>query len=462
MVPMDSQRKQRTEPSIRQHRMGAMPIGRLVVSMSIPAIVSMTIQAVYVVIDSIFVARLGENALAAISLVYPVQMLMVAVGVGTNVGVNSLIARRLGEKNPAAAGSAATHGFLLSFVSGGLFGLFGLFGVDAYMSAFSDTKAVLAYGTAYLSIITLYSAILFLQFSIEKILQAMGNMTVPMVTSLIGAVVKIALNPILLFGLLGAPELGIRGAAIATVIGNSVTVLLGLLALFGRPHPVRVRLRGFRYDPGTLAAIFAVGVPAIIMQSITSVLIAGFNIILAGFSESAVAVLGVYFRLQNFVFMPVFGLTQGAMPILGFNYGAREKDRLMAAFRISLLGALLIMAGGLLAFQLWPGYWLSLFNATPQMLLIGIPALRILSLCFLPAAVGILCATLFQSTGHGVQSLIVSLFRQLLLTLPLAFLLARFIGVGAVWWSIPLAEALAMGLSLLLLRYLYEREIKDL
>jgi len=444
------------------NKMGIMPEGRLVWTMSIPAILSMLIQAFYNVIDSIFVAKLGEDALTAISLIFPVQMLIIAIGVGTGVGVNSLISRRLGQKDFDGANKAATHGFLLSFVNWFIFAVFGFLFVDDFVMAFSDTPAVIAYGTDYLSIIAIYSLFMCIQFNVEKILQATGNMIFPMICSLIGAFIKIALNPVLLLGLGPFPELGIKGAASATVIGNAVAMTLGLIFLFRFKHEVRIELATFRIHKKTLHDIYAVGVPGIVMQAVASFMIGGLNAILIGYSEVAVAVLGVYFRLQNFIFMPVFGLMQGAMPIFGYNYGARIKSRLIRAYKFTFLFAFCIMISGFTLFQTIPESLISLFNASPEMMNIGVHALRVVSICFLPAAFGITSSTLFQATGHGLMSLCVTLLRQMIIILPLSAVLIHFFGLNSFWYAFPLSEVFAVSAEVYFLRRLYIREIKSL
>ena len=452
----------KNDPTKAPNKMGVMPEGRLVWTMSLPAIFSMLIQAFYNVIDSIFVAQLGEDALTAISLVFPLQMLLVAIGVGTGVGVNSLISRRLGQRNKDGANKAATHGFLLSFVNWFLFAIFGLFFVDDFLRAFSDNPAVIEYGTDYLSIVTVFSLFMFIQFNVEKILQATGNMIFPMICSLIGAAVKIALNPILLLGLLGSPAFGISGAASATIIGNAVAMSIGLVFLFRFKHEVKIELSGFRVHPKTLHDIYAVGVPGIIMQALASVMIGGLNAILIIYSESAVAVLGVYFRLQNFIFMPVFGLMQGAMPIFGYNFGARIKSRLIRTYKFTFVFAMAIMILGFLLFQTFPEFLMSLFKASDEMMDIGVRALRIVSICFLPAAFGITSSTLFQATGHGLMSLIVSLLRQLIIVLPLSAILAHFFGLDYFWYAFPLSEVFALSAEVYFLRRLYVKEIRPL
>ncbi len=389
-------------------------------------------------------------------------MLLVAIGVGTGVGVNSLIARRLGERNIDGANRAATHGFLLSFVNWLVFAVFGLFFVDDFLRAFSDNPSVIAYGTHYLSIITVFSLFMCIQFNVEKILQATGNMVFPMICSLIGAAVKIALNPILLLGLLGSPAFGISGAASATVIGNAVAMTIGLIFLFRFKHEVKIGLSGFRPNKKTLHDIYAVGVPGIVMQSLASVMIGGLNGILIGYSEAAVAVLGVYFRLQNFIFMPVFGLMQGAMPIFGYNFGARIKSRLIRTYKFTFLFAFSIMTVGLILFQLFPEPLIALFNPSDEMMEIGVRALRIVSLCFIPASFGITSSTMFQATGHGLMSLSVSLLRQLIIILPLSAVLAHFFGLDYFWYAFPVSEVISVSAEVYFLKKLYDNNIRNL
>ena len=449
---------------VELNKMGTMPVGRLLMSMSLPAMFSMIINAMYNIIDSIFIGMIGdgESALAAVTLIFPVQMLMISVGVGTGVGLNSLISRRLGEKKFEEANLAASHGMLLSFVNWIIFAVFGIFFTSTFVRAFSDSQEIVADGTKFCFIITVFSLFLLIQINIEKILQATGNMVLPMISSLTGAIVNIILNPILILGLFGAPKMGVAGSATATIIGQFLSMTLGLIFLFTKKHDVKISLRGFRINWQILKNIYGVGLPSIVMQAMSSFMLVGLNAILIGFSEAAVAVLGIYYRLQSFIFMPVFGLTQGAMPILGYNFGARNKKRLMDAFTSALKIAVLIMTAGLILFQLFPVPMLKLFNATPEMFEIGIRALRIISTCFIFAAFGIICSTLFQATGHGTLSLYVSMLRQIVLILPLAWLLAHFAGLEFVWFSFPLAELFSLGASLLFLRYIYNKEIRHL
>ncbi|MCB6993692.1 MATE family efflux transporter [bacterium 210820-DFI.6.37] len=447
---------------LRENKMGTMPIGRLIATMSWPAILSMLIQALYNIVDSIFVSMISEQALAAVTYIYPVQMLLVAVGVGTGVGINSLISRRLGAKRFEEADLAASHGYRISFFNWIGFALIGLLLSDIYMKFFSDTSYILENGAAYMRIITIGSVFVLVEVTTEKILQATGNMLFPMLCSIAGAVTNVILDPLLIFGVGPFPRMGVTGAAVATILGQLVGMILGQYLLFSKEHQVKVKVRGFKMNSCIIRDIYSVGLPAILMQAMLSILQFGLNAILAGLSETAVAVNGVYGRLQSFIFMPVFGLNQGALPIMGYNYGARDKVRLMKAFKVGFGVAFTIMAIGLILFQLFPRQFLSLFNASEAMYEIGTPAFHIISLCFLPASFGILASAFFQATGHGVLSLWASLIRQMIGILPLAWILARAGGLPAVWYAFPIAEVIGVLYSIIAMRYIYKKEIAKL
>ncbi|MBR0596732.1 MATE family efflux transporter [Sinanaerobacter chloroacetimidivorans] len=457
-----SNRPPESGTQLELNKMGTMPVGRLMISMSLPAMFSMIIHALYNIVDSIFVGMIGQSALTAVTLIFPIQMLLISVGVGTGVGLNSLISRRLGERNFIEANLAASHGMMLSIINWALFAIFGFFFSEMFVRAFSESASIVPDATAYCAIVTIFSLFIFIQINVEKILQATGNMILPMICGLTGAVTNIILDPILIFGLLGAPELGVAGAAAATVVGQFLSMSLGLLFLFTKKHEVKIKIKNFRFNWYIIKSIYNVGLPAIVMQSIGSVMLVGFNSILISFSDAAVAVLGVYFRLQSFIFMPVFGLTQGSMPIFGYNFGAKKKDRLLHAFKLSMIIAISIMLVGMLIFQIFPIPLLKMFNASPEMLHIGVRALRSISICFVFAGIGIISSTMFQATGHGTLSLYMSVLRQIVLILPLAWLLARFIGLDAVWFSFPMAEIFSLAATVLFLRYIYRKEIKDL
>ena len=420
---------------IQGNKMGTMPIGKLIATMSWPAILSMLIQALYNIVDSIFVSMISEQALSAVTYIFPVQMLLIAVGVGTGVGINSLISRRLGAKRFEEANMAASCGYRLSFFNWIGFALIGIIFSNIYMNFLSDTPYIVENGIDYMRIITIGSIFVLVQVTTEKILQATGNMLFPMLCSIVGAATNIVLDPILIFGIGPFPQMGVTGAAVATIIGQLFSMILGQILLFRKDHQVVVKVRGFKMEKNVIRDIYSVGLPAILMQAMLSILQFGLNAILAGLSETAVAVNGVYGRLQSFIFMPVFGLNQGALPVMGYNYGARDKERLTKAFKVAFLIAFVIMTVGLILFQLFPRQFLSLFNASEGMYQIGIPALRTISLCFIPASFGILASSFFQATGHGVMSLWASLIRQMIGILPLAWLLARLGGLGMVWFS---------------------------
>ena len=446
-----------------ENKMGILPIRPLLLSMAWPAILSMTISALYNIVDSIFVAKLSEDALTAVSIVNPIQMLIIALSVGSGVGINSLIARRLGAHRQEEADQAASTGLRIGVFNYLVFLLIGVCFTGIFVSGYAEKESeIYTQAVIYMQIVCIGSFFLNMQVVFEKILQSTGNMIAPMICSLTGAVINIILDPILIFGLLGAPRLEVAGAAIATITGQLFGMLVGAFIIFKGEHLVSIQVRGFKFNWEIVADIYKVGLPSIVMQSIGSMMIIFYNMILVVYSTTAVAVLGVYFKIQSFVFMPVFGLNQGAMPIMGYNYGAAKKDRLMQTYKEALKIALLVMALGLLLFQALPKQLLLMFDASADMLAIGIPALRIISLCFLPAAFGIITGTLFQGTGHGVYSLLCSVIRQLIGILPLAFILIRIGGVTLSWASFPLAELLGLAYSALMLQRLYKNEISKL
>ena len=451
------------EEKVHVNKMGSMPVGKLLFNMAWPAILSMTINSLYNIVDSIFVAQISEDALTAVSIVTPVQMLIIALSVGSGVGINSLIARRLGAHRQDEADKAASTGIFIGILNYLVFLCIGLFLTKGFVANYADPGTyIYDAGCQYLSIVCIGSVFINIQIVIEKILQSTGNMVGPMACSLTGAAVNIILDPILIFGWFGLPEMGVAGAATATVIGQIAGLIVGITIMLKGEHLVDVKLKGFKIDWKIVADIYKVGLPSIVMQSIASVMTIGYNAILVAYSTTAVAVLGIYFKIQSFVFMPVFGLTQGAMPIMGYNFGARDRKRLMDTYKAALKFAVLVMGLGLILFQTAPNHLLSMFDASPEMFEIGVPALRIISICFLPAAFGIITGTVFQATGHGVYSLFVSIIRQLIGILPLAYILIRIGGVTLSWASFPLAEVLGVTFSVIMLIRLYKKEIKTL
>lgn len=447
------------EKTSSQNKMGTAPLFRLIISMALPAMFSMLVQAMYNIVDSIFVSMKGEEALGAVNLAFPMQFLMTSVAVGTGIGINSLISRRLGEGRKHEADKTATYSLLLGICSWLIFLILGIFAVEPLISLFTDDPLTYQYSIEYLSTVFIFSIGIFVEVNIEKTLQGTGNTIFPMAFQLVGAVTNIILDPIFIFTF----NMGVRGAAIATVAGQILSMVFALLVLFIRKNGVKVDFRFFKnIDGKVIVDIYRVGLPSIVMQSIGSFMIFGLNLILTTFSLTAVNVLGVYYKLQSFIFMPVFGLTHGVMPIMGYNYGAKNKDRLLKALKYSLFIALGIMAFGLVIFQLFPHQLLSMFSATDDMYIIGEPALRLISLCFLPAAVGIMFSTVFQAVGRGVRSLIISLLRQLLLILPIAYFLSLSGQVTYVWLAFPLAEILSILVSVIFFVNLYKKELKNL
>jgi len=445
-----------------ENPMGYAPIFPLIVKMSLPSIFAMLISALYNIVDSIYVARLSEAALSAVSLVFPIQLLIIAVSVGTGVGLISLISRRLGEKNIIAADSAANHGIILSSIEYIIFLLFGILGSSWFCSSFSTDPNLVEPATAYCKIVCIGSIFIFNAIAAERSMQACGNMLLPMICQVLGSITNIVLDPIMIFGKYGCPAMGVAGAAYATIIGQFVSMVASYLFFTKGKFPVKLNFRGFKYNKQTVKDIYQVALPAMVMQSITAVTTICLNKILISFSDTAVAVLGAYFKLQSFVFMPVLGLNQGVMPIMGYNYGARNKKRLLATLKDSLILAVSIMIVGLIVFQLLPDKILLLFEPTEAMMTMGCKALRTISWCFPFAAMSIMPGALFQATAHGTYSMICSILRQIVLIIPIAYILSRFMGVDGVWLSYVCAEGAALIYSWVMVSYLYKKEIKNL
>jgi len=447
----------------QENKMGVLPIPKLLYSMSLPMMLSMLVQALYNIVDSMFVARLSEDALTAVSLAFPIQTLMIAVAGGTGVGINALLSRSLGERDFEGANRAAQNGLFLTFISCIVFAVLGLFGSRLFYVIQVDNPLIVTYGTQYLSIITICCAGIFFQITFERLLQSTGKTIYNMITQGLGAIINIILDPIMIFGLFGFPRLEVAGAALATVTGQVIAVFISFYFNKKKNTEISISLRGFRPHKMTISNIYKVGIPSIIMQSIGSVMTFGMNKILLMFSETAAAVFGVYFKLQSFIFMPVFGLNNGMIPIIAFNYGARNRKRIMDTIKLSILTAVSIMFVGLILFQTCSGFFLkNLFNASAEMLAIGVPALRIISLSFLFAGYCIIVGSVFQAMGNGVYSLIVSATRQLVFILPLAYIFAKVFGLSMVWWSMALAEIASVVLSTILFRKIYRERIKPL
>ena len=445
-----------------ENKMGVMPVPKLLISMALPMMIAMLVQALYNVVDSIFVSQLGENALTAVSLAFPIQNLMIAVATGTGVGVNALLSKSLGEKNFDQVNKAASNAVFIYICSYLAFLIFGLVGVRLFFTSQTDIPEIVEYGVDYLQICSIASFGLFLEICFERLLQSTGKTFYTMIVQGIGAVMNIILDPIFIFGLLGVPKMGVAGAAVATVLGQIAGMLVGIFFNTARNPEIHLSLKRFRPDWLTIKRIYAVGIPSIVMASISSVMTFGMNKILLAFSSTATAAFGVYFKQQSFIFMPVFGLNNGMVPIISFNYGARNKTRIIQTIKLSIAYAMLIMMVGFGIFQLFSDRLLAMFNASPDLLAIGVPALRIISVSFLFAGFCIVAGSVFQSMGNGVHSLIVSVARQLVVLLPVAFMLSLTGNLEAVWWSFPIAEVASVILSGLFLWNTYKKVIKPI
>lgn len=445
--------------TIQENKMGVMPIPKLLISMSLPMILSMIVQALYNIVDSIFVAQLNEEALTAVSLAFPIQTLMIAVASGTGVGVNALLSKSLGEHDYEEANAIGRNGIFLAVLSSLAFAILGVLFSHLFFTLQTEDALIIEYGTQYLSIITIASIGIFLQITFERLLQSTGRTIFNMITQGTGAVINIIFDPILIFGLFGFPKLGVIGAAVATVLGQIVAVILAIFFNHKYNKEINVSLKGFRPIKRVIANIYKIGVPSIIMQSISSVTTFVMNNILLMFSATAATVLGVYFKLQSFIFMPVFGLTNGMIPIVAFNYGARQKQRIYDTIKLSIIMAVGIMLVGLIIFQICPGQLLLLFEASEKMLAIGEPALRAISWSFVFAGFCIICGSVFQALGNGVYTLVMSASRQLFIILPVAYIFAKAFGLDMVWWAYPLAEILAVIISIFLLKKIIKEKV---
>ena len=432
-----------------ENKMGTMPIGKLLFNMSLPMMISMLVQALYNIVDSIFVAKLSENALTAVSLAFPLQTLLIAVGTGTGVGMNALLYKSLGEKNFKKANSTASNAAILYFFSYLVFFILGFTIVRPfYASQIGNAdQEIMELGIEYLSTVMIFSFGLLAQVFFERLLTSTGRTIFSMTSQLTGAITNIILDPILIFGLLGAPKMGVTGAAVATVIGQCVAALVAGFCNHRYNHDVKLKFHGFRLDFHIIGTIYAVGIPTIIMQSIGSVMTYCMNRILIEFSSTATAVFGVYFKLQSFFFMPVFGLNNGITPIIAYNYGAGQRKRMLKTIKLSMLVAFCLTFIGFLCFEGIPQILLGMFNASDEMLTIGVPALRIIGIHYLIAWFCIVSGTVFQALGKAFFSMIVSIMRQLFVLIPAAYILAKLGGLHVVWWSFPIAEVISLMVS---------------
>ncbi len=433
-----------------ENKMGYMPIPGLLISISLPMMASMLVLSLYNIIDSIFVGMVSENALAAVSLAFPMQMLIIAVGTGTGVGINAVLSRSLGERNFARADKAAMNGILLALFSAAVFIVIGLTCVEPFFlsQTGSADPEIYTYGVQYLTTILVFSVPIFIQTVFERLLQSTGKTFYTMITQATGAIINIILDPFFIFGIGFFPRLEVLGAAIATVCGQVIAASLAIFFNLRFNTELTLRLKDLKPDWPMIGTIYKVGFPSIIMAAVGSVMNYGMNLILMGFSSTAAVVFGVYFKLQSFVFMPIFGLNSGVVPIVAYNYGAGKRWRINATIKLAILVAECIMAVGVIVFMTVPETLLSMFSASDQMIAMGVPALRIISLNFLIAGICIIIGSVFQGLGNGVYSLIVSVMRQLVVLLPAAFLLARFFGLSALWWAFPISELMSLAASL--------------
>ncbi|MDO4168537.1 MAG: MATE family efflux transporter [Lachnospiraceae bacterium] len=447
---------------LEENKMGVMPINKLLISMSIPMMISMLVMALYNIVDSIFVAKLNEDALTAVSLAFPIQNLMIAFGTGTGVGVNALLSRSLGAKDTEYANKIANNGLKLSIFTYAAFAILtGVLG-GFYFRVQTNNQAILNYGISYIHIVGVMSFGMFLQMMSEKLLQSTGKTIYTMITQLIGAITNIILDPILIFGLFGFPRLEVAGAAVATVAGQILAGIVALLFNMKYNQEIEINLKKYKLSSHVVGHIYSIGVPSIIMASVSSVMTFGMNKILMSFTATATAVFGVYYKLQSFVFMPVFGLNNGMVPIVAYNYGAKKPDRITKTIQLSIIYAVSIMLVGLVIMQMCPVALLKLFSASDSMLSIGVPALKTISFSFIFAGFCIVCSSVYQAFGHGVLSLLVSLIRQLAVLLPAAYILSKINGLDAIWWSFPIAEVASVILCTSFLIHVYRKEIKPL
>ena len=448
---------------MKENKMGVMPVGKLLAGMAIPMMISMLVQALYNVVDSVFVAKISEDALNAVSLAFPLQNLMIAVGGGTAVGINALLSRSLGEKNQEMADRAANTGIFLALCSFVVFALIGIFlSHPFFVAQAAGEEDIINYGTQYASICLGCSIGIFSQFCFERLLQSTGRTFFAMCTQLVGAIINIIMDPILIFGLLGAPRLEVAGAAIATVAGQIVAAILALILNLTCNHDIHIRPKHIRWNKQVVREIYRVGFPSIVMQSISSVMVFGMNKILFGFTKTATAVFGSYFKLQSFVFMPVFGLNNGMVPIVSYNYGAARPDRVKKTVELAVCAAVGIMAIGFAVFQLFPQTLLSFFNASDEMMEIGSVALRIISFSFLFAGFCVIAGSVCQAIGNPIHSLIISVGRQLVVLLPVAWLLSLTGRLELVWVAFPVAELVSLTLSAVFLRHTLQKVEREI
>lgn len=444
-----------------ENKMGVMPINRLLISMSLPMMISMLVQALYNIVDSIFVSQINEYALRAVSLAFPIQSLMIAVAVGTAVGINAFLSKTLGEKDYEKANTIAVNGIFIEMLSYLAFVVIGIFASRIFFVSQTSIQEVRDYGTTYLTICCVASIGVFMQTTFERLLQSTGKTIYAMITQGVGAIINLILDPVLIFGLFGFPEMGVAGAAAATVIGQIAAACLAVVFNLKCNEELYISFKGFKPDGRLIGSIYKVGIPSIVMQAIGSIMTYGMNLILEVFG-AAQTVFGIYFKLQSFIFMPVFGLNNGMVPIIAYNYGAGSRERVVHAMKSSIRYAVGIMLAGLVIMELIPGQLLQLFNATPEILEIGVPALRTICLSFCFAGYCIVVGSVFQALGNGVYSMIVSIARQLCVLLPVAYLLSLSGNVNLIWWAFPIAELVSVCMSTFFLTRIHKKVISHI
>lgn len=449
---------------MQENKMGTMPVPKLLITMSLPMVISMFVQAMYNLIDSIFVAQINQDALTAVNMSFPMQSLMIAFQTGLGVGMNAAVSRLLGEKKPREAGNAAVHGLILTLVNYLIFLTVGLTLLPLFFNVQSKSIAVVDYGVEYLSVICVFSFGLFFQICFERFLQATGKTVYSMIMQGVGAFVNIFLDPVFIFGveMFGIPAMGVRGAAIATVLGQCISCALGAFLHFKLNRDLRLKFRGFKIDRATVKKIYAVGIPSIVMSALMSVMTYCMNIILKGYEEAAATAFGVYFKLQSFVIMPVFGMNNGIVPIIAYNYGARKGDRIIKTIKLGIIYATATMLVGLVLFQLLPEFFLSFFNPNEELIRIGVPALRTLSFSFIFVGGSIVMTSAFQALGNGVWSLFVFIVRLLVPALPLAAVFGMIGGTTMIWAALPISDLCGVILSAILMKKMYKQTIKPM
>lgn len=445
-----------------ENKMGTMPIMKLIINMSLPMMFSMFVMALYNIVDSIFVAKINEDALTAVSLAFPVQNLMISFAVGTGVGVNSLLSRRLGQGNQDDVNKTAMNAVFLALCNFAVFFIAGLTLVKPYLISQRVSGEIIAYGEEYLHVVLFLSFAMFLSITFDRLLQSTGHTIYTMYSQLSGAVFNVIFDPLLIFGIGPFPKMGIRGAALATVFGQILGLFVSVFFNLKKNRDIQFKLKNIIPEPRIIGEIYKVGVPSILLSSITSFTTYFINIILGKFSSSAIAVYGVYFKLNSFIFMPVFGLNNGIVPIIAYNYGARRKQRITSTIRNALILAIGIMLLGTAIFELFPAQLLALFEASPNMLQIGVPAMRIIACSFAGAAVAITLSSVFQAFGSAVYSMIATFVRQLVVLLPVTYLLSLAGNINDIWWSYLIAEVASVAACLFFMRRIYKNKIENL